>query len=90
MKCCYIYPQMSDLDPDKEPFHAAGDRCWKEAIYEIHGESHLLHDNTLACEDHVGVLLGTPIDAPRENARWTVMLIGISAPNPLRSSRVSV
>lgn len=46
--------------------------CDAEADYEVYGESGDLDDNTLACEAHIGALLGTPMHLTRENRSWTV------------------
>jgi hypothetical protein len=48
--------------------------CQKEAEFDIYGQSGF-EDNTQACEEHVGVLLGTPDWAKKETTEWTVVLI---------------
>ena len=73
--CFYMYFVMSDLDHEEGPFHAAGDRCWKKAKFEIYARDGL---ETQACEEHVGALLGTATNDGPENERWTVVLLSVS------------
>lgn len=49
--------------------------CPRSAEFAIYGESGFPDDHTDACVDHVGSLLGTPIDAPGDNRSWRVVLI---------------
>lgn len=51
--------------------HCCEINCDKPAEFEIRGEQGD-DDNTHACADHVGELLGTPDWADKENQRWTV------------------
>jgi len=51
--------------------------CMNSAEFEIVGGSGHFEDQTLACEVHVGSLLGTPDWLDRENTEWIVVpLVG--------------
>ena len=49
--------------------------CPKGAEYHIYGGSGHFEDDTQACEDHVGYLLGTPDWLKKDNTEWTVVLL---------------
>lgn len=53
--------------------------CWPEckadAVFQIIGGSNHPDDNTQACTDHVGALLGTPQGIAKNNTYWDVSLI---------------
>lgn len=48
-------------------------------MYEILGGSGHPEDATLACEAHVGVLLGTPVYVKAENRQWTIVRLASDA-----------
>lgn len=68
------------MEPEETTMHCCQMECEKDAEFEIHGESGRLEDNTHACTDHVGALLGTPEwliqEGHEENRSWTVVWIG--------------
>ena len=47
--------------------------CPLPAEFEIIGDSGHFEDTVHACENHVGVLLGTPDWLERENREWVVV-----------------
>jgi hypothetical protein len=46
--------------------------CVKDAEFGIYGSSGHFEDVTEACEDHVGILLGTPTWLDKMNDHWVV------------------
>ena len=55
-----------------EQVHCCEHDCAKVAEFSIHGSSGHFEDVTESCEDHVGILLGTPTWLVQENDHWVV------------------
>ena len=51
--------------------------CKKDAEFGIYGSSGHFEDVTEACEEHIGVLLGTPDWLKKKNDHWLVYPIGV-------------
>ena len=67
-KCCYLYGE------DYE------NCCDKDAEFHIFGIPFHFEDETHACVDHVGALLGTPDWRKQDNEGWTVYPLPPSSP----------
>ena len=61
MKCCYI-----DL---------SGHGCDRAAVVEIRATTGHPEDDSLSCEVHVGLLLGTITDAPWGSYGWEIRVL---------------
>ena len=58
-------------DPETKPYCCTLG-CPKDAEFFIHGSSGHFEDVTEACEDHIGVLLGTPTWLSKQNDHWLI------------------
>ncbi len=50
--------------------------CERNAEFQIWGEHPYPDNDTLACEEHVGSLLGTPVGYPEQQS-WTVIVFSV-------------